>query len=1032
MDSLGLGLVLSFVDNASAGMNSASSSLREMTMLADSTGRSFENSATSFALVGQGATMLGNSLVSAGSKITGVISGMINNVSQFGSKLETTRVMMTQFWGSAQEGEKMLDWIYKFGASTPFMTDDLKDIAIAFKTANVDISESIEMTNGKTQEFAAFLGDLMTLKPDADWALAFKNALAGMPRMLDFALPGKLKNILGHELGKTGEEVKNSLVELAQKLNVEGLMHSMMGTWQQTMANMQNVWSKFMKNVVDAGSFERLKLAFINIADSITYMDEEKLQRVATIVSEGLGIIINPLIKLSELAAKFIKGFTDFAVAHPIIGKLAIGIIGISGAMLVALGTMLKFSGGLFYLMSITKMMGESKGLTNLFSQLGSGFIRLTLTILPLIAVLGILYFAWKNDLGGLKTSILSFVDSVNNSFKKASEVFKYTYGSKFIRTIDELKKKSNEGDWFSALTISIIKVGTFFQGLAQAWNTNKIDKDTFEKANELGLIPLITNILILRDNLSELWAGFKIGVGEFIEGIKNALGSLEEIGINVDPLFDFVNKLVESSKKLSKDEWKEIGRQIGFIGSGILFAVGVLVPLCKGLSFIVGLFSGFVSVLGLPITIALIVIGVLVLMYTKFEWFRDIVQAVFWSIVATVAITVGMVAVIVAGLVVGIAQLFTYAVATVISVIMGLVGAFKIAGVFITGIIKAAISLGLTIIQVGCAFFCAIVQSVIAVFLGIIKTGMAIFKGIIDTVIAIVVAILTGNFTDLGAKLNQIWSGVGARIGEIWDNVWQFIKSVWESVLNILQEGWQALQNIWQDVMGKINTIADDTVSNIKGVWSGITNFFSGIWEGIENTATPFFEWINKKFELVTGLINKVNDFFSGSNNKELTVNVIGNEQDKKAVGLATGGYVKTSGMAMLHPNEVVVNDSLTKGLTGFISDYNSNRLNNVVPMFAPAENTKNSVTPRPVFNKNVRIDSPYNTIRQTNRGGDTNNDYSVTFGTNSIVVNVANASEAEAERIAELIMKKIERKQQREQMRNYKGRNKVVIGLG
>lgn len=44
-----------------------------------------------------------------------------------------------------------------------------------------------------------------------------------------------------------------------------------------------------------------------------------------------------------------------------------------------------------------------------------------------------------------------------------------------------------------------------------------------------------------------------------------------------------------------------------------------------------------------------------------------------------------------------------------------------------------------------------------------------------------------------------------------------------------------------------------------------------------------------------------------------------------QKMVGLATGGYVNTTGVAVLHPNEVVVNDHITQELKSFLSDYKS-----------------------------------------------------------------------------------------------------------
>ena len=59
---------------------------------------------------------------------------------------------------------------------------------------------------------------------------------------------------------------------------------------------------------------------------------------------------------------------------------------------------------------------------------------------------------------------------------------------------------------------------------------------------------------------------------------------------------------------------------------------------------------------------------------------------------------------------------------------------------------------------------------------------------------------------------------------------------------------------------------------------------------------------------------------------------------------------------------------------------------------------------------------------IAQKSKGDDNRQyDNSVYFSQGSIIVQVASASEAEAERLAELVMKKIERKQRRKAIATY-----------
>ena len=62
-------------------------------------------------------------------------------------------------------------------------------------------------------------------------------------------------------------------------------------------------------------------------------------------------------------------------------------------------------------------------------------------------------------------------------------------------------------------------------------------------------------------------------------------------------------------------------------------------------------------------------------------------------------------------------------------------------------------------------------------------------------------------------------------------------------------------------------------------------------------------------------------------------------------------------------------------------------------------------------------------NNTQTTTQGGDTDN--SVTFNSGAIVIQANGASEAEAERLADLIMDKIARRQQIKKMAHYKNIN-------
>ena len=152
--------------------------------------------------------------------------------------------------------------------------------------------------------------------------------------------------------------------------------------------------------------------------------------------------------------------------------------------------------------------------------------------------------------------------------------------------------------------------------------------------------------------------------------------------------------------------------------------------------------------------------------------------------------------------------------------------------------------------------------------------------------------------------------------------------------------------------------------------------------------------------------------------------------------VGLDTGGYVKTTGLAVLHPNEVVVNDDTTKRLQNFLGKYDSDTINGVSRDITQPQAVLNNIYPTvmeavpvapvpaetvaSVNNNSSFVTNTQNFVQTSpapqivEKTGETKNDYSVTFAAGSIVIQLANTSDSELEKAAEKIMKIIARKQQ------------------
>lgn len=235
-----------------------------------------------------------------------------------------------------------------------------------------------------------------------------------------------------------------------------------------------------------------------------------------------------------------------------------------------------------------------------------------------------------------------------------------------------------------------------------------------------------------------------------------------------------------------------------------------------------------------------------------------------------------------------------------------------------------------------------------------------------------------------------------------IYDNVIKpFTEAFWKAfdwlMVYVITPICSFAQKKFEEMLAFITPIIDgltkwfeDSSTNICSAITLIKETFVGIWDDITAKAQIFFEWVSGKLGGVSDLVSGFGTFLSnGINNSAAGMNAQAAQYEDKTVGLSTGGYVKTSGIAMLHPDEVVVNDDLTRGLGTFLNDYKT------------GNSAMNAIASRSSASGNV-----------------TNSDSSVTFLNGSVLIQIANATDAELERAADILMEKIARKQELKNM--------------
>lgn len=283
--------------------------------------------------------------------------------------------------------------------------------------------------------------------------------------------------------------------------------------------------------------------------------------------------------------------------------------------------------------------------------------------------------------------------------------------------------------------------------------------------------------------------------------------------------------------------------------------------------------------------------------------------------------------------------------------------------------------------------------------------------------------------FNDTVQSVVDFWTGVWDSVVNwckdiinkiaqwFWDKVFAVVKwwndtVAWFKELPSKIRNWffnEIINPIFSGVVTKFNELTNkinEWKTNAMNAFQAVGDFFHNIFEGVGNFFDDIFGGISDRINSLKQWASSINPFSnSGGDSGNFVTNGIKSAVGsiKSMVGLATGGYVKTKGVALLHPNEVVVNDKLTQGLEAFLNDYQQLRnitspvinISNTTPVRLPAENNDNNNTG--LVTSYVSNNNTYNSVMNSTKGDTvTNNsnsapqDNRVIFESGSVVFNV------------------------------------------
>ena len=565
----GLGLILSFTDNATAGINNAANQLMRLTQMAeqstDSINRMADLTALSSLSVVSG--QLGDTFLSMGNAITGVFQKLLQGTMETGSQFESLRITVNALTGDAEKGQQAISKLMSFAAKTPFEINDLSGMFTTITANGLDAFATMTSAkNGFQQELMGFIGDLMAFRPDVpamQWGTAIRNAFSGEVRSLKNALDVDVEGILGRSWGDTPQQIAQDFADLADNLGVAGLMMQNMGTWSQTISNVSDQFTRLFLAVADAGVFADLKAALQGVTDAIMEISDADMATIAKVLADSLSFVVKPLVSAGQAIGNFIRWITKLTTTQPKLAKFVVQMVAFAGVLLTLTGLALKVVSSMSGLATVFLAMGGS--FTSMRSILVGGIKAIASRVAPLALAVGGMYLAWKTDFAGMRTLVTGFVQPLTTSFNTARSAIDMSVGG-MMNVVTNLQSK---GGFWNNLTVGLMKLMIVCRALAELWNSEDgftLSEDTFLKAKELGVLPLIEAILDLKYRFGLFKEGFIAGFREVSDSIKNFLSGLQTNlqGTFIDTLIDKVTSFFQLLSGGDANAWYEFGKSFG------------------------------------------------------------------------------------------------------------------------------------------------------------------------------------------------------------------------------------------------------------------------------------------------------------------------------------------------------------------------------------------------------------------------------------------------------------------------------------
>lgn len=909
----GLGLVLSFTDNATAGINNAVNSLSQLTSIAENASTSL-NQMASLSALSVVSDQLGSAFLNAGGTIISTLGQVVKEVTDTGTTLMYAGNQLQMLYSDLGEGagEMMLGKIQEYAKESIFAFEDLIPVVTSLKSVGIEAFDEIATSTGSaSQTLMDYASDLASFAPQMRNAYG-TGIQAAMGALREYIAEGNamslkrgagidITSILGEDKGGSIAERSQQVADLIEKLGMLGMTASMAGTPMQRLSNMGDVLFQTIAKISESGVYDKFSSLIAKISDYVFAIPEEELTNIANSIGSALTSIMTPLDWIVDKVLSLADSVRNLVANHPNIIKFATVGVTVAGVLLVLAGVALKvtsaFSGLSLMLLTMSKSFGSIGGIIR------TGSLKILSTLLPLTATIGLLALAWKSDFAGIRTNLTYFVNGLVTSFRTARQAVDGSVAD-LTSTLEELRSKN---DFFSNLTIGIMKVMMLFKALADGWNDYTLSEDNFLKAKELGILPLIEAILDLKYRFEFFKQGFIDGWREIGDNVKTAvMGFLDNIeGTALETLVDNLTEFLQKLASGDTQAWYDFGQSFAdFTAKAIALAIalkaldstlGLVVKIISALSmfgkigsFIVGLVKGIGSIFPNIIKFGGAIVGFIKNVIFAFSAVTNGVATVgealsfLFPTLAKIASGFTSILAVIGGAVTAVLGFF----GIVVSAPAWVVGAITVAVVSIVAlIIKYRDKIWEVLKVIGGWIYNNVIKPVANFFVGLwngivkgVKTAFNAVKTFLSTIANwiytnVIMPVVNFFMTYIYPFIEKIVEIVAKIIEIIVVLVGVFVQwvntNVVQPIIQFFQNLWNSIVTIFQNVANWFTEVFTNAVEGIKTAFSIVGDFFSEVWSSITTVFADVVTWFSDKFsqavDAIKNFFSPLAEFFSG-----------------------------------------------------------------------------------------------------------------------------------------------------------------------